>query len=568
MMQPLTIEFGQCSSAGIKPVNQDYADACVPTASTLLQKGAIFALSDGVGSSLVSQVASEFAVTAFIKNYYQTSIGWSVSYAAQCVLKTMNAQLYTKNQQGPYQYNLEKGYVCTFSALLLEGQHGHIFHIGDSRIYRVRNNTLEQLTTDHCQLDNGEKLLSRAMGISAHDPCDYVLESLCVDDVFVLLSDGVFDFVDDETLLAIANQKNVDLNVIANELIEQAQPTSNDNLTAQVVKVSAVAAHAKLTNTTHLPIPSVLKVGDSLDGLIISRVIYASSRSHVYLALDENTQKHVVIKAPSIEFKDNKDQLDRLLLEEWIANKCTNPHLIKAVTVEHARSCCYSVFEYIAGKTLTQWLIDNPQPELEVVRTIIEQAAKGLGALHRSDILHQDIRPENIMITEEGIVKIIDFGSARLPGFADDDSIRLGTALFSAPEYFIGAGGSEQSDLYSLAVLSYFMLCGRYPYGVKVAKVNNIAAQNKLVYQSVVDPKKDIPLWLDATLKKALHTNPLRRYQHLSEFIYDLRHPNKSLIGNRSIPWVEQNPLLFWRTLSLILALLLLVSWVFLLFRF
>ncbi len=124
--------------------------------------------------------------------------------------------------------------------------------------------------------------------------------------------------------------------------------------------------------------------------------------------------------------------------------------------------------EYIDGQTLTQWMIDNPKPDLETVRGIVEQIAKGLRAFHRMEMLHQDLRPDNIMIDKTGTVKIIDFGSTRVAGVAeaapptDRDDI-LGTAQYTAPEYFLGEGGSPRSDLFSLGVITYQMLTGGCP---------------------------------------------------------------------------------------------------------
>src|SRR5690606_22261785 len=99
------------------------------------------------------------------------------------------------------------------------------------------------------------------------------------------------------------------------------------------------------------------------------------------------------------------------LLEEWIARRLNSAHVLKPCTQIRKRNFFYIATEYIEGKTLTQWMIDNPAPKLEVVRDIIEQISKGLRAFHRLEMLHQDLRPANIMVDNTGTVKIIDFGS-------------------------------------------------------------------------------------------------------------------------------------------------------------
>ncbi|MFB1014533.1 MAG: protein kinase, partial [Alteromonadaceae bacterium] len=104
------------------------------------------------------------------------------------------------------------------------------------------------------------------------------------------------------------------------------------------------------------------------------------------------------------------------MLEEWIAKRINNPHVAKAVIANRKRNFLYLVTEFIDGISLNQWMIDNPKPKLEQVRDIIEQTAKGLQAFHRQEMIHQDLRPANIMIDSSNTVKIIDFGSTFIAG--------------------------------------------------------------------------------------------------------------------------------------------------------
>ena len=129
----------------------------------------------------------------------------------------------------------------------------------------------------------------------------------------------------------------------------------------------------------------------------------------------------------------------------------------------------------------------------------------------------------------------------------------LGTLQYTAPEYFAGDPGTERSDLYSLGVIAYQMLSGRLPYGAEAARVRTRAAQRRLQYATLLDEQRDIPAWIDAALRKAVHPDPLERYESLSEFVYDLRHPNAALL--RPTPLVERNPVLFWKGVSLALGL-------------
>jgi serine/threonine protein kinase len=205
-------------------------------------------------------------------------------------------------------------------------------------------------------------------------------------------------------------------------------------------------------------------------------------------------------------------------------------------------------------------MIDNPKPDLATIRGIVEQIAKGLRAFHRKEMLHQDLRPDNVMIDKTGTVKIIDFGSVRVtgvveaspPGSRDDI---LGTFQYTAPEYFIGENGSSRSDIFSLGVITYQMLTGRLPYGAKVARTRTKSQQRKLKYGSALDDSSEIPAWIDGVLKKAVHPDPYKRYEALSEFLHDLRYPNAEFVNAASAPLIERNPLLFWKGISAVLVL-------------
>jgi len=295
-----------------------------------------------------------------------------------------------------------------------------------------------------------------------------------------------------------------------------------------------------------------------LDGYEIVRELHHSSRSHVYLAVDSDSQQPVTLKIPSVDLRDDEVYLKRFLMEEWVARRVDNVHVLKACEQTRKRSYLYVVAEFVEGQTLSQWMTDNPAPELETVRTLVEQIAKGLYALHRQEMLHQDLRPNNIMIDKAGTVKLIDFGSVKVAGIAEISGVAdreriLGTAQYTAPEYFLGESGTTRSDLFSLGVIAYQMLSGRLPYGTEVAKATSRAAQRRLVYRSVLDDKRTIPVWIDAAIRKAVHPNPSKRYDLISEFLYDLRHPNPELASQKHAPLLERNPLLFWKGLSLVL---------------
>jgi serine/threonine protein kinase len=246
------------------------------------------------------------------------------------------------------------------------------------------------------------------------------------------------------------------------------------------------------------------------------------------------------------------------MMEEWVARRIDSPHVLKPCLHSRRRNYLYVVTEFVDGQTLTQWMVDNPKPGLETVRGIVEQIAMGLRAFHRKEMLHQDIRPDNIMIDKTGTARIIDFGSTRITGVAEatPSTARediLGTAQYTAPEYFMGESGSPRSDMFSLGVITYQMLTGNLPYGAQIAKARTRSQFRKLRYKSAVDDISGIPAWIDGALRRAVHPDPYQRYESLSEYTFDLRDPNTKYL-NPATPLMERNPLLFWKCTTIILA--------------
>ncbi|GAB2521341.1 protein kinase domain-containing protein [Microbulbifer agarilyticus] len=560
MNKSLKLRFSQYSSAGQKPENQDRCGALLPSEPQLSTKGACFAVADGISSSSVSATASEVAVKSFLDDYYCTSDGWNIQCAAEHVIQATNAWLYQQTQQSPFRFEQDKGYVCTFSAAIFRERHTHLFHVGDSRIYRLRQGHLEQLTQDHRVLQGGQgSYLGRALGVGARAEIDYRHVTLQVGDLFMISTDGVHDALSKQNLIRLLAGSRNCLDTAAKQLTQQALANgSTDNLTVQLIQVSELSDTPIVDEQNEdLPIPPVLQAGETFDGYIIERQLHSSHRSHVYMATDHQSGEPVILKAPSIDQSENKSHLHHLLMEEWLARRVSNPHIVRAAKVHRPRKFLYTATEPVAGQTLRQWIIDNPSPSLETVRDIVEQIARGLQALHRAEILHQDLRPENIMISDSGRITIIDLGSAKVAGVTElaheNGQLILGTALYSAPEYFLGESGTPQSDLFSLAVIAYQLLSEKFPYGTQVARCTTLSAQHKLRYRSVLSDDRAIPRWIDATLQKALQPNPRRRHATLSEFVYELRHPNPDYVRATRRPLMERHPVRVWQTISAVL---------------
>jgi serine/threonine protein phosphatase PrpC len=528
----------------------------------LSTKGIAVVLADGISSSNVSQEASESAVKSFLTDYYCTSESWSVKTSAQRVIAATNSWLHAQTRRSDYRYEKDKGYVCTLSAMVIKGTTAHLFHVGDSRIYRLAGKALEQLTNDHrVAISSQQNYLSRALGFNPEIEIDY--QSLPIDrgDIFLLATDGAYEYASSRFIADAIQGSADDLDRAAGAIVAEAHRRgSQDNLTVQIVRIDGLPdgrVDDVFGSAAALPLPPLLQARMLFDGYQIIRELHASNRSHIYLAADVENDELVALKIPSIDLRDDPAYLKRFMMEEWVARRVDSPHVLKPCPASGKRNYLYVVTEFIDGQTLTQWMIDNPKPDLETVRGIVEQIAKGLRAFHRKEMLHQDIRPDNIMIDKTGTAKIIDFGSTKITGVAElglsaaHDDI-LGTLQYTAPEYFQGESGTARSDLFSLGVIAYQMLTGRLPYGSQIAKARTKSQFGRLKYRSALDGGREIPAWIDGALRRAVHPDPYKRYESLSEFTFDLRHANPKYLS--APPLVERNPLLFWKVLTATLA--------------
>lgn len=518
------------------------------------------AIADGIGSSRVSAVASSLAVRAMVEDYYCTPDSWVVKTAASRVIAAVNSWLHAETRRGASEP--DQGYVCTLSALVLKGRVAHLFHVGDARISRLSGRALERLTEDHrVRASSEQSYLARAIGAADHVEIDYSTAALAVGDVFVLTTDGVHDHLAPD---AIAAAIGPDLEASASRIVARALAAgSPDNLTVQLVRIDALPdteLDGFRDQAADLPPAPTLSPGETLDGYRVLRALHDSARSHLYLATDSDGGM-VVLKVPSIDLGHDQAYLRRFAMEEWIARRIDNPHVLKARPPRAPRSQLYLVLEHLEGQTLAQWMRDHPAPPLEQVRDIVDQVARGLDAFHRREMVHGDLRPENVMRDAAGVSTIVDFGSVRVAGVAelsDREPGPLGTAQYGAPETLLGAPATPASDVYGLAAIAYQALTGRLPYGALPARIRSAADLRRLRYRSCRDIRPDIPAWVDGALRRALQPSPGQRYESPSEFAHDLRHPNAALCS--AIPWSERDPVLFWKLLCLALAVALLFA--------
>lgn len=553
----IEITTGLFTTAGPKEKNDDCLGVHIPEAALLPTKGIVACIADGVSAASAGKEAAEASVISFISDYYETPESWEVKTAGQRVLTALNRWLFS---QGQGFAAAEKGCVTTFTAVVLKSQTAHIFHIGDSRLYRWRAGELEQITRDHAaQVSADTNYLTRALGLTLSPRIDYHALAIEAGDRFVLSTDGIHGELSRHDIEKIVTT-TPDSQECADAL-GSASEHGTDNRSCIVLQVQTLPDSDKndvFRQLSALPFPPDLLPGQSIDGLHVEKIISASKNSQLYLVSDmDDGNRNLVLKAPSITFEDDPSYLERFALEEWIGLRTESPHLAKVVRRARQRRFLYYLLEPVDGPTLGQWSQDNPSPPVEKVISIVGQVVEGVRALHRKDTLHQDLKPDNILLDSKGQVKIIDYGSCHVGGIAEistpfDRHSALGTLDFSAPEYRLGSKPTKRADLFSIAVITYYLLTGgQHPYGKAWDGAKNQRDFFNLKYHSSTAHNPMVPLWMDAVIKKALAIRPESRQESMSEFTHNLKTPDSEFLSIEPLPFAERNPLLFWKIIAL-----------------
>lgn len=540
----LRVAVGQFSTAGTKSDNEDAIGIRIPEGNLLTHKGIVAVIADGVSASEGGKEASNSAVTGFLSDYYSTHDTWSVETSASKVLHALNRWLYGL---GVSFLSPEKGYVTTFSSVILKSATAYIFHVGDSRIYRIRDGQLEQLTRDHSKtVGKNQRYLARALGIDVHLDVDFHRLDLRENDLFIMATDGVYEFLperDVENQLAelLAGELTGDaLERSCRHIVEQALANgSDDNLSLQMVRVlhpGEAEQEDLLAKVSGLPFPPPLKPGLKLDGWRVLSELHASSRSEVYLVENEDTGKQAVLKAPSANFEDDPAYIERFLLEEWVGNRINSSHVVSVVPAPK-KTFLYYLTEHVAGPTLGRLIKERTQLSVEDAQNILLQVVSGLRAFHRKDVLHQDIKPDNIIYSENGL-KIIDFGSCLISSMGEiktriNRDNQLGTRDYCAPEYLLNTPVSFKSDQFSLGVLLYELLTGKLPFGEQYRKCETEKDFARLVYKPSYELNALVPVWLDYAIQRALSIYPDQRYEALTEFAQDIQRPSPQFDGKQ-----------------------------------
>jgi len=544
----LQLAIGHSSLTGPRERNEDYCGIATPEGQELENKGVIAAVADGIGGHKGGREAAEYTVRGLLSDYFATPDTWGVPRAVETVTTALNRWVIAEGSR-----NAElAGMATTLSVLVLRGRRYYTAHIGDSRIYRLQEGRLLPLTVDHTwehpELNN---VLSRAIGLDPRVLMDFTDGDLAVDDRFLLVSDGAWGVLPD-ALMAEVLLDHPEPQAAAAALTSLALAQGgHDNATAVVVDVLALPRSSlrdSLESAASLPLPSRLKVGHELDGLVVEEVLHDARETLLYRVRNPRSGQQLVLKTLQPTMEGDAGATAALLMEEWRARRVVSPFFPQVVPAED-KSCLYYLMTWHAGATLQARLdADQHFPAGEVVRLGVA-LFKGIAALHRLDIVHRDIKTDNIHLGQDGVLRILDLGVALSLGERkpDDPVGQAGTPSYMAPELFEGAAPEPGFDLYAAGVTLYHLLTRKYPYG-------EIEPFQRPKFGEPARPTRwrpEIPGWLENILLKAVAREAKDRFETAEELLLALeRGASRPVAAPGRQPLVQRNPLMLWKIVA------------------
>ena len=579
------LDFGCHSQAGRKPHNEDFA-ALVPGQGRDRDRGAIAAVADGVSTGGLGREAAQTTVSTLVGDYFATPDTWDTTVALDRILSAHNGWLAAMNRRRQPAVGL-----TTLTAMVLRGQSYTLAHVGDTRAYLLRGGRLQLLTTDHVmqQRDMAHQL-TRALGLDDHVVVDYSQGELHSGDLFALLSDGVHGSLPERELRQLLRQEGVAAQALSDALVQAAlRRGSSDNLTALVVRVQGALEATLLDEARRaqsLPVLPLLKVGDVVDGLTVTALVADSGIHRIYqvreAGRDATTQRLYALKTLLPSRAHDPEERATLAHEAWVARRMQSgqaaTHLARLNDwpppgAEGDASAFYLLYDWHAGTTLGQRLRHRQPLSVPQAVAVTVQAARVLGWLHRQGVVHRDIKPDNLHLGDDGVLRVLDLGVA-LSGREPEATRQLhaGTPSYMNPEQWPGyekSGDTEGclpdagSDLFALGVTLYQLLShGRLPYGEVVPY------QLGRYHRDPVAPSRHnpgVPIWLDQIALKAVARQRAQRFETAEELLLALeRGASRPLSAVAVPPLMQRDATALWKMALAVSVLvnLVLVYWV------
>jgi serine/threonine protein phosphatase PrpC len=546
------------SSAGpVREKNEDYMGFWQPEDEAgRLQRGAIAVVADGVGGLQSGEVASKMAVEIAIATFQRINPANAPKQVLKQIFDTANLEIYEAGMSEPKGGRM----ATTLSVCIFRDRELFIGHVGDTRVYLVRQEQMRRLTDDHSYTAMQVKLrliseheakasrlrsvLTRSLGAEPIVHFDFKRVKLMSRDRIVQCTDGLYCFMNDGELLEGVDR--LDMDEICPYLVSLAERRgTDDNLSAQVIQVDRlvepkydqpISILKKTGGGQPVTMATEVKPGDIIDGRFeIEGVISRSGMASLFKAKDLETKRTVAVKIPYMQLESDPNSFARFQREEEIGELLNHPNILKFIKVPN-KTRPYIVTEYLEGKPLSTVLNEvRPLPIQDAVQ-IASYICGALGHMHENKVVHRDLKPQNIMICDDGTLRIIDFGIAKstemrrltFAGFTP----AMGTPDYMAPEQVKGKRGDERTDIYSLGAVLYEMTTGSVPF----EGPNPFIVMNARITGDPIAPRKvnpEISEALEEIILHAMEREPHRRYHSAAAMKAELDDPETVKLTGR-----------------------------------
>lgn len=273
-----------------------------------------------------------------------------------------------------------------------------------------------------------------------------------------------------------------------------------------------------------------MMVGDRYE---ILEKIGTGGMSDVYKAKCHKLNRYVAVKVLKQEFSENANFVSKFRTEAQAAAGMMHPNIVNVYDVGEEGGTQYIVMELVEGITLKQYIEKKARLSVKEAVSIAIQVSMGIEAAHKNRIIHRDIKPQNIMISKDGKVKVTDFGIAKAVTSNTITSNVMGSVHYTSPEQARGGYSDEKSDIYSLGITLFEMLTGRVPFNGETT----VAIAIKHIQEPMPSPREyipEIPISVEQIVFKCTQKSPDRRYQSMAELIVDLKkslmHPDEDFV--------------------------------------
>jgi serine/threonine-protein kinase len=562
----MQISYGALSTTGpVRANNEDYLTVWQPTDQTdWRNRGAIAVLADGVAGQSRGEVASQMACKSALTAFLESKPLASPTQTLFQMFLAANIAVYDENVK----HNGSGRMATTMTVSLFRHNEVNIGHVGDCRVYVVQHNRIRRVTNDHSyagvQLKLGlitvdeamnsqmRSVLTRTVGQEPTIRVDYHTISVHGGDIVVQMCDGMWSqLTEGEIFDAVTRQPPEEACKLLVKAAERRG--ADDNLSIQVIQVQAIE---RLSYYRGLPtfqkespaiMGSELEVGQVLDGRFrITDIIARSGMATIFKAIDQTDDSVVALKVPFMQFESDPGFFQRFQREQAIGKALKHPYILKMINDESLnKSRPYIVMEYLEGQTLGHLMHTiRPMPEQDALK-IISRVCEALSYMHEHEVVHRDLKPDNIMICNDGSIRIMDFGIAKFEGQRrltfGGFTPAMGTPDYMAPEQVKGKRGDARTDIYSLGAILYEMVTGSAPF----EGANPFVIMNSRLSGDPVAPRKKndkVSPQVEEIILHAMARNPQDRYATALEMKKDLDHPELVQLTGRCDRLVVPDP--------------------------